>query len=303
MNRDVLRRLAADPIRKIFAIVFAFALWFFVAIGGSYRYATRLGIDYRDLPDSLIIVERTEDVGVLLNGTGRALITLRFSRPRIVCDMSEAKVGEMKVPVQELRVPFDPHQVTHGFEERTVAVLVDRKMRKPMKVEVPFRGSLRNGYAVTDVIVVDTVYAVGPRQVLLGVSALESETLDLKGMSESFERTMPIYRLPSATTLSRDLVRVAVQVDTAIQRTFVGIPVRLIYAPSQRVRAARSMLDTLVVEGPRGRLEALTKSGIEIRIRVIGLAPGEYDLPAEITLPEYIRPVASAPQRFAISVD
>ncbi|GAH34003.1 unnamed protein product, partial [marine sediment metagenome] len=44
------------------------------------------------------------------------------------------------------------------------------------------------------------------------------------------------------------------------------------------------------------------KKDISVKIKLTELSPGEYDLPASITLPDYIKPVYSNPKRFKIKI-
>jgi hypothetical protein len=39
-----------------------------------------------------------------------------------------------------------------------------------------------------------------------------------------------------------------------------------------------------------------------IRVKLTRLSAGDYELPAEINLPEFIKPIYSSPQRFSIRI-
>ena len=291
-----------DPVRKVFAIIFAFGLWIYVAIGNSYSYRRTIKVEYTNLPDSLIIVDSIQNIDATFSGRGGALFTVWAAPPRAQCDLRQARIGRNDIPVRDLRIPvsYGPLRIDH--EGTAITVSVDRKIERAIAVEVPIKGSPKQGNAIDDILLVDTVRLSGPERVLEQMDEVLTESLSVRNRSASFEKELRLSLPSPLLESSRQSVNVVVQIETTITKTITNVPLIIIHQPDQLLHSDRSTLDTLIVEGSARRVENLTARDIEVRIKATKLAPGEYRLPAEIILPRYVRPIMSVPQRFRITV-
>ncbi len=301
--RKVLQFIITNPVRKIFAILFAFGLWFFVAIGKDYQYTKEIRITYAYLPESLILVDSAPTIRVTFRGRGGALLSTWAAPPRARCNLRNMAVGANEIPAKNLIVPLGFSDISVAYPTaKSVNVTVDERVSKRIEINVPLKGSVREGYSIDNIIALDTVFVTGPNRLLRDLSELVTETLTVNDKSSSYMKNLKIVDIAPLVEMSQRNVQVEIKLDTTIQKLFTTIPLRLIFTPSQRVSSEKTILDTLIVTGSRNRIEKLSKRDIDVRITLTKLSPGDYNLPASIILPDYIKPVYSYPKRFKIKV-
>jgi hypothetical protein len=302
MLKEIITVITRDPIRKIFAIIFAFGLWIYVAIGNNYTYHKNIKVTYINLADSLMLVDSISNLDVNFIGRGGALFSIWAAPPKAQCDLRQATPGEKTITARDLRIPvgYGPLRIEHPTP--SFDVTVDQKIDREFQIDVPTRDTPKQGFAINDIIVLDTVSVTGPRRMLVTMEDLPTETLSVRNRSNSFEKELRLEISSSLLSVSSKSVRVQVDIDTAVQKVLTAVPLKLIYSPDQKVRSDKSVLDTLIVVGSPARIRQLSAADIEVRIRLTKMSTGEYDLPAEIELPHYIIPTYSAPQKFRISI-
>lgn len=288
-----------DPIRKILALIFAFGLWFFVAIDTNYLYTKNVIINYTGLPESYVLVDSLSQIRVTFSGRGRALFNIWASPLRAICSLEDVRVGENDILTKDLNLPVG--DVNFTYEKKSFSVMVDEKLKKVVKVKVPIRGQLKEGYSISGIFVFDTVIATGPKGILKDISEICSESLDIKNQFTTFEKEIKIYP-PPHIQLSTYVIRIKIEIDTTMERVFTGLPIKLLDSRKRQVSPRVFSLDTLLLAGARQRVAALKEDDISIRINISSLKSGEHSLPAEIILPEYITPVYSIPRRFRIKI-
>lgn len=298
----ILSILITNPVRKIFAVVFAFGLWFFVSIGNDYQYTKEIKIVYTDLPDTLIIVDSVSSVNVTFTGRGGSLLSTWAAPPKARCGMRNTIFGKNEISVKRLFIPMGFPDLTTTYNTTSIAVEIDKKDSTMAVVTVPVRGSVNENFSIDHVNVLDTVMLTGPGKALRNLGEIMTETLSVRNRSKTFTKKLRLAELPLLLTVSRKDVSVEVIVDTSVERMFTDIPLTLIFTPEQRVSSERTNLDTLVVRGAQNRMEELKKQDITVQIRLTKLSSGEYDLPATIQLPDYITPVYSEPKTFKIRI-
>jgi YbbR domain-containing protein len=301
--RNMLEHAIRDPVRKIFAIIFAFGLWIYVAIGNNYTYQREIKVIYTNLPDSLVIVDSISSIDVTFSGRGGALFSIWAAPPKAQCDLREKPIGNIKISPQELRIPMGYGPMSINYNTPAFTVTLDKIAEKQMDVAVPLRGRPKQGYAINDIVVLDTVHMVAPQSMLENLSELMTETLSVRNRSSSFEKELRIDMTSQLVRISKKNVKVVVDIGEAVRKTLTYVPLMLLYSPEQEVQVDRSLLDTLVVEGTPQRIESLTMNNVDVSINVTKLNSGNYNLPAEIILPKYIMMVRSIPQKFNISID
>lgn len=298
----ILSIIVNDPIRKIFAIIFSFGLWFFVAIDSNYQYVRDTKIVYTGLAESLVVVEPIQNIGVTFSGQGRSLFNIWAAPPEVLCNLADVKLGENRISLKELVTPLGFSDVKIEYHTKLISITIDEKAKKQVKISIPLKGVVKNGYAIGKVSVLDTLEISGPKQMLHNLVEITTESLDVKNWSSSFEQQLKVLTPSPAIQISKKIVLVKIEIDTTVEKLFTNIPLKIIYSTTQKILSAKLNLDTLIIAGSKGRIEMMKRTDIEIIVRVINLPVGEYNLPAEIILPDYIKPVYSSPQKFWIRI-
>lgn len=294
--------MISNPIRKILAVIFAFGLWFFVALDKNYIYEKYIEIIYINLADSLMIVDAAPRINVSFIGRGGSLLSTWAAPPKAHCDLENKRTGTSTIPTKELLIPVGFPDLRLAYITPSITVTIDKRITKIIKVSVPFKGELKQGYSISDIVVLDTVSVTGPRNSLLDQKEVLTETLDVKNKRSSFLTKARIAETSELFEFSIENIHVEVKIDTTVERLFTNIPLTLLFTPEQRVSSEKIGLDTLIVQGPSKRMNSLKKKDITVKIRLTKLPAGEHDLPATIILPQYIKPVNSVPKKFKIEI-
>lgn len=303
MLKSILRFITRDPARKIFAIVFAFGLWIYVAIGNNYSYQREIQVIYTNLPESLMIVDSVSKIDVTFYGRGGALFSIWAAPPKAQCDLREITSGTATLSTQEFRIPVGYGPLRIDYNTTSFDITIDKKIKKRVEVAVPLKGALKRGYAINRVAALDTVAIVGPQRTLRNIDEIATETLSVRNRSSSFEKELRL-EIPSALIdLNRKSINVTVDIAAAMQKTLTFVPLILVYSPTQSVSVNKSYIDTLIVTGTRDKIDNLKLDDVEVKINLTKLEPGEYELPAEVVLPRYITPTYSVPKKFIINVN
>ena len=300
--RSIVRALISNPVRKILAIIFAFGLWFFVALDKNYVYKKDIKVVYTNLSDSLMITDSTPTINVSLIGRGGSLLSSWAAPPKARCNVVDMKLGKNTVDVTNLIIPLGFPDLRVVYNTASVDVTIDERITRIMKIEVPTKGELKQGYSVSDIVILDTVSVTGPRNVLFNQDVVLTETLDIKNKQASFLTRVSIEDTSDLFEFSKTQIQIEVKVDTTVKRSFTNIPLTLIFTPEQRVSSEKISLDTLIVEGPATEINSLKKKDITVKVKLTKLQTGEHSLPATIELPQYIRPVKSVPKIFNITI-
>jgi YbbR domain-containing protein len=301
--KPALKYIIKNPIRKIFAIIFAFGLWIFVAIDNTYQYDKVIKVIYTNLSESFIIVDSISTIDVKFTGRGGTLFSIWAVPPKAQCDLSKGKLGKNQISVKDLIVPTGFGQVLVSYPyTKSINVALDEKITKKIQVTVPTKGTAKEGYSISDVAVLDTVNVTGPEGIIRDLRELMTESLSIKNRTSSFEKKLKILNPSPFLSISHKHVSVKVDFETTIEHLFINIPLKLIYSPNQQVSSEKISLDTLIVKGAKSAIARLQKRDIEVRIKLTKLTPGDYDLTAGIILPDYIKMVYSKPKKFKVKI-
>lgn len=298
--KAILHFFTVEPARKILAVIFAFGLWLFVVIEGTYSYEKEIKVIFTNLPDPYIATNLIDKIKVTFNGKGKALMGLWLSPPRAICELTDVVPGKNVISTKNFEVPVK--DILVNYEVKYINIEVDEKMTKIIKPLIPIRGSLKNDYSISTIEVLDTLSATGPKKILQDLNMVNTESLDVKNQSATFEKKLKVETISEFVKFSKDNILVKVIVDTTEQRLFTGIPVNVLKNPGQVVKVFDPYIDTIIVSGAQNRINSITKDLIAVRVKTTDLVSGEYYLTPEITLPDFFMPVYYQPQRVKVLV-
>jgi YbbR domain-containing protein len=302
MLKRLLLFIVRDPIRKIFAVIFAFGLWLFVAVDSDYRFDRTLRLSYTGLPESLIVTDSLPDIDVEFSGRGRSLFTIWLLKPKVLCNLADIHRGENKIPTRNLFIPLTFSDVAINYRLKSVDLSVDDKIRKEVKLDVPVKGVLKKGFALGKITAPRNVVVTGPREILRTLTELAADSVNLDNKSATFTQDLLLITPSPLVKVNRGLAVIHAEIDSAVQKLLVNLPLKIINPAGKRITLDKTVVDTLIIEGPKSGIMKIGKTDIEIRIRLGDLRPGYYTLPAEIFLPDYYKPVSSSPKKFGIRI-
>lgn len=292
---------------KVWSFVIAALLWFHVTTEKVVEESFRIPLEIFGVPDELVLVsEAPEHLQVKIKGKGKQILRLRVSKGLIGrVDLSKGRRGEVGFKISPEMVAFPAWtsaRVSQIVEPRELRLVFDREASKSVKVLGTTAGSPRGGYVRVGTLVVEPpeVIATGGREKLREIEMLETEAVDISGLARTLTRRVRV--VPPADfgfSCQPESVEVTVPIDELIQRTFSGIPVTFVNLPRSALKAEPPSM-TVVLSGPRGRMEELQAEEISATIDLKAYPSGGDSLRATVKPPEGISLVSLEPEFFKV---
>lgn len=205
-------------------------------------------------------------------------------------------------------IDFAGNDITDQFSlsPSTVNVVIPVVTDMPSKsvaVNASVVGTPAEGYQVSQVIVEpSTITAFGDLQVLNSLYYLETEPLNITGLTDNYTQTVNIIH-SGDVEVSQSSVTVVVQIEPVATRTF---SVQVVYAKNLASYLACDLPTVSVdveVTGPSAAVNALTNNDIVAVIDFSGITEaGDYELELTATLPANISLVSISPGEVSVTV-
>jgi len=296
--------LRRNLVAKGFAGLFAFMLWFFVNAGKRDTQVFQFPIEIKGVPEQFVLVgDRIDAVAVKLNGPGALLTSLDARRPPITLDLSDVEPGtdvRRKIRDDMIRVPRGVRVV--DIEPGRVAVRLEEVRQVTLPVRLARSGEPAEGYRIDSIKVVPAyVMVTGPASTMETVRAIETEPLDVNGLTASIERTVALVRAEPvlSVTPERVLVRIAVE-QVRITREWRRVPVevRNVDRPFQ----LRPPHVNLTVRGPEAAVRDLELEAGSVYVNGSGYGIGTHTVEAEVSLPAGVELVKREPAALSLEI-
>jgi YbbR domain-containing protein len=289
---------------KLIALIVAVLVWIFARLEADYTKELRLGLDLSLLPQDYVVSSKSIDsVSVEIRGKGKVLIQLAKKKPRILLPLKDMHEGveRLRIGPENVIVPeqlqvksLDPYQIELKIEPRT---------KRKIKIIVPVEGFPAKNFAISSIDFDNAAYLYGTREAVSGINQLFSEPLNVDGLSETVERELVIQH-PDTAGLFVEPPKVKVKVKVESETTVVmrGLPVRIEGKPVSGQAYLLNKEVELTLKGPVSMLRGISPAKVDISILVSSMTPGDYRVPADISLAPGIRVERSEPAIFRILV-
>jgi YbbR domain-containing protein len=204
-----------DPRLAFFALLAAVLLWGFTQSTATQERGFDIPVVPTHLPDDLILTARSSDaVDIRVRGSRGALRRVPPDLEYEV-DLRDAKPGttSREVDLTALNVGRGAQIVSRSPTQLEFAL--ERKISRRMAVKPELAGTPAEGFTIADVQPNPRrLLVTGAESELLRLGELLTETIDVSGASESFERPVKIVALGPHAWLEAPLeVRVRVEID------------------------------------------------------------------------------------------
>ncbi len=172
----VLRRLAGFITHnfwwKVLALAIAFVLWVVVASEPELSTFETVKLGYRNVPDDLeITTNPAENVSLELRGPASELSRISDGRrPAVIIDMTAITPGQHTFPISERNVSLTGGVRLVRAIPSEVRFEFDRRLVRPIPVQVTWAGEGADGYVVAS-------YTVSPNNVVIAGPASHVATL------------------------------------------------------------------------------------------------------------------------------
>jgi YbbR domain-containing protein len=169
----------------------------------------------RDVPDDLVVVDQSTDaVNIRVKGSQAALRSLSVADIQYLVDLSGAKPGVTKheVDAESIKRPRGAEIVSRS--PSSIDFELVPRGTKAVNVRADLAGEPAEGFVVGDVEIDPLrVRITGPRREVFRLKEVVTETIDLSGVDESFEREVrPLLAGPHVRSEGEESIKVRVEV-------------------------------------------------------------------------------------------
>lgn len=289
---------------KLLAFIAAILLWLFARLERDYTRELKLALDTSLLPPQYVVVDKNVDsVSVEIEAKGRHLFSLRKYNPMIVLPLSTMKQGSERLRIGPENVNLPEEIQIRSMDPYQIRLEIERRAHRKVRVIVQPEGIPAQGYAVSSINAEKTVDVYGPQKVVSKINQLFTESLEVEGKTRSFSDYLQV-QLPDTAGLvvkpSSVLAKVEIEPETTV--VLSGIKVGLKGRPVSGQAYLLNKQARLTLSGPVSLLGDFDKKDVEVSISVSSLTPGDYRLPADVSVPPGIKVEESEPTIFRLLV-
>jgi hypothetical protein len=206
---------------KLVAILLAVALYLHVYTERPASMLVSFPLEITDLADTLALSGLPpEPVRAELKGTGKQLIRLRLTEPRIKLSLAGVGPGhyERAVVAEDLPLLHDEAlEVERLVSPRVVALEIEKKLVRRIPVAVRIAGIPRGGWKWEGAYVTDpaTVLVNGPYREVSRLDSVRLHAVRVEGKSDTVKAFAAADSLPLGCAMDPVSVRVAVVLSRA----------------------------------------------------------------------------------------
>jgi YbbR domain-containing protein len=300
---QLLRFVTHDVSLKILAVFIAGFFWVMAVLDRTYDVRVTVPITATRSEAKQVIPDiDVKNTVVTLEGKGRDLLGVKSRQLAFRLEIPDGKVGTRQLQLSPAVLKLPPDVRVRTLDPDNVELKLSAAASRMVQVQVPTKGQPASGTALSVNEPPAQVRLSGTEEDLKVASAVMTETLDLAAVTEPGRRRLKVVPPEDGRyAVQPESVDVVIGLEKEGARIFLGLPVTAAGADPQRVEID-PIEAQIAVAGPASRIASLKQSDITAQIRVSGLAPGEYQLAAEITLPPGFHLVKCEPQQFDVIV-
>lgn len=300
---QLLRFLTHDVSLKIVALFIAGFFWVVAVLDRTYDVQVTVPVTAAKSDAKQVIPDiDVKNTVVTLEGKGRDLLGVKSRQLAFRVEIPDGKVGTRQLQLSPAALKLPPDVRVRTLDPDNVELKLSAASSRMVGVQVPTRGQPPSGISLSVNEPPARVKLSGTEEDLKVASAATTETLDLASVTAPGRRRLKVVPPEDGRyAVQPESVDVVIGLEKEGARIFLGLPVTPVGIDAQRVEIDPTEAQ-IAVAGPASRIASLKQSEITAQIKVSGLAPGEYQLAAEITLPPGFHLVKCEPQLFDVTV-
>ncbi len=288
---------------RIISLLLAIGLWIFVNAGQHSSFAAfSIPVSYRGLPPGFVITNEHPDfVKIQLSGPQTLLSLVDPSRLTLKLDLSGVGVGQasFKIGLESFNVPRGT--AVTSISPSQIVLDVDKIVTRNLPVHVVVNGTPADGYRIGSIETTPPqVEARAPSRELAGVETIDTEAVDVAGMSSETQHAAAITS--RGVMMRVDPAEVMVKIEFApviVTRQFHGVPVTV--RDTQYQSSLRPPRINLMLRGAKPEVGKLNLSGA-VYVDADGVEPGTYNMPVQVQLPQGVESLHIWPDKVRITI-
>lgn len=276
-----------DWVLKLISLFFAIFLWYFVVGEDKVDVNLLIPVEIVNLPRDLVISNQyKKDLDVTVSGSRGLIRGMNRQNITKTVDLTNAEPGTIVIrnTPESLSLPRGIRvmriQPTH------LIFTLDRLVQREAKVKPIIRGSPKEGYELVSVeLEPDTISLNGPSALLKGLTTLETETINISGMTTTEVRQVALNLKPElAELIGESIVTAKITIRQKMKiSTLKGVPIQVLHTDSNFGYQADPSVATVELAAPENllRKEGQPKEMVQLQVDADKLPIGRHTLPVE----------------------
>ena len=203
---------------KLISILLAIILWYFVVSEKSGETAISVPLDFRNIPNSLIITNNPEEsINLRIRGPATVLRGLSLKNVKAVIDLSDAKGGLATFAVEPEQITLPRGLKVTMVSPASVILRFDSLLKKSLPVEAILVGKPFEGYKLAGVgIDPAVVEVVGSQDELRRLRGIPTMEIDISGLKKDTLKKVSLDLTGlHLKSVSREEVKVSLRIAKA----------------------------------------------------------------------------------------
>ena len=281
------RGLFNDWVLKLFSLFFAIFLWYFVVGEDKVDVNLLIPVEIVNLPRDLVISNQyKKELDVTVSGSRGLIRGMNRQNLTKTVDLSGAEPGTVVIrnTPESLSLPRGIRvmriQPTH------LIFLLDRLIQHDAKVKPVIHGKPKEGYELVSVEVdPDSITLNGPDAILRGLDSLETDPIDISGMTATEVRQVHLNLKPElAELIGESIVTAKITIREKVRIvTLHEVPIQIEHTDNDLGYLAQPAAATVEIAAPVNLLDEVGPSNQLLLLQVDAdkLPIGRHTLPLE----------------------
>lgn len=297
-----MRFLSEDWSLKLFSLVAAVVLFFFVSVENDTQMQVDFRIEYRTADDIMLVSDPPHILRATLQGPWAKFRSFDSAQLEpVVVDLVNSGPGTTRHVISNasIRAPGGMRVVTVLPSE--VELTLDRRVERLVEIHADITDIPAFGFEVHQVqFTPNKARLVGPASKMQGLDYIGTRGIQVSGRNESFALDIELRPpAPPMRLLDKRVQAFVIIQEEFTQSTFTNIPVVLEGAPKNTKFEPQKISVTL--KGPRAQLEKIDKSSLTAFANITqdvrqGATHSNPTVIMQPTLPERVRVLGPIPQ-------
>ena len=306
-----LRKWLTNYKAKLFSLIFALLLWFFVVTDNHFDHTTTVAVRLINQPEGWILKKEIPSrITVLFRGSGKELLAFASRDKEIELDLREsARPRTFRLTV-EMITDIPPEMAITPIRiigTDSVHVELDRFAQKRVRVTPQMTIGPKDGYTMVGAVLLepDSILVSGPRSVVDTVNQVNVFHREFAGLIKPISGKINFPPPdPSTIEYSESIVRFTVDIQRLGEKSVADIPVEVINIPRGFTVKVVPATFSLRLQGGVELLSRITSEDIAATIDYRSRARYRGKrIPATIVVPADIEFSNARPKDFELIVE
>jgi YbbR domain-containing protein len=216
---------------RFISLALAVLLWYFVGGDDTVDKNVQVPVEVINLPRDLVISNQFKrEIEVTISGPRSLVLKIEKGDITRQVDLTHAVPGTMVIKNEPHMIPVSRGMKVLRIQPDSIIFSLDKLIQKQLGVKPVTKGELAPHYILQDIVMKPaTISITGPQAVLAQLDVLQTQVIDISGMSQSGQLQVPLdlnpglIELIGETSVTADLVIA----EETVEKRISGLPIEL----------------------------------------------------------------------------